>query len=424
MQTALLIATMVFLLFWSGYFSCAETALFSLSSPRIKGYQNDRDPRKRLMAKLLLQPRDLLVTIFMLNTLVNILLQNSAAKLFGDMASWSLTVGLPLILTLLFGEIIPKYIGLQNNVSISYYVVPTINFLQNILGPIRRATLSLTIPLSRLMFFYLKKEEEISKEELEHILKTSEAHGVFDKDEGELIAGYLHLQDALVKDFVRPREDILFYDIHDPFTKLIYLFIDQKCSRLPVCRDNLDNILGIITAKQFFLHRDTIAVPHDIIPILEKPFYVPESTQARLLLRRLNEKQQILALAVDEYGSLSGLITREDLIEVVIGDITDLRDQKQLYTRAGENEIITSGKLELEEFNEIFAVTFISPSNQITIGGWLMEKLDEIPKSGSKYEIDGFLFQILAATPRRIRRLYIRKLKQGSKNKKTNLKEV
>lgn len=410
MHTALLITAMVFLLFWSGYFSSSEAALFSLAPTRIKSYQIDKDARKRLIAKLLLQPRDLLVTVFMLNTLVNILLQNASANLFGDMASLTLTVGLPLALTLIFGEILPKYIGLQNNVAVSYYVAPTLNFLQNLLEPIRRVTLAITIPISRLMFFYLKREEDISKEELEHILKTSEAYGVFDKDEGELIAGYLHLQDVQVKELMRPREDIIFYDIQEPLSKLIYLFVDQECSRLPVCDQNLDNILGIITVKQFFLHRDKVAAPHAITSILEKPFYIPESTPARLLLRRLNEKQQILSLVVDEYGSLSGLITREDLIEVVIGEIADLRDQTQLYTRAGKNEIITSGKLEVEEFNEIFGVAFSSPSNQITIGGWLTERLGEIPKSGSKYEIDGFLFQILSSTASRIRRLYIRKL--------------
>jgi CBS domain containing-hemolysin-like protein len=417
MQTAILIASMLILLLGSGYFSGAEAALFSLSSTQIKSYRNDRDPRKRLIAKLLLQPRDLLVTVFMLNTLVNILLQNTSAKLFGDTASWIFTVGLPLILTLVFGEIIPKYIGLQHNIAISYRIVPSLNFWQKLMEPIRRMTLAITIPLSRLMFFYLKKEEEISKEELEHILKTSEAHGVFDKDEGELIAGYLHLQDDQVKDLLRPREDILYYDIEEPLTKLIYLFIDQKCSRLPVCNHNLENILGIITAKQFFLHRETIKTPQDIIPILEKPFYVPETTSARLLLRRLDEKLQ-LALAVDEYGSLSGLITREDLIEVVVGDITDLRDQQQLYTRAGDNEIIASGKLELEEFNDLFDLSLSSPSSQVTIGGWLMERLEEIPKSGSKHEIDGFLFQILASTPNRIRRLYIRRLGKNSTNSK------
>lgn len=413
METAIYIAAIIILILCSGYFSGSEAALFSLPSTRIKAYQTDPNPRKRLVANLLLRPRDLLVTVFMLNTVVNILLQNVASNLFGDIASWALKVGVPLALTLVFGEILPKYIGLQNNIAFSYLVAPVINFLQNVLKPIRQATIAVTTPISRAMFFFLKKEPEISKEELEHILKTSEEHGIFNADEGELISGYLYLQDAQVWEMMWPREDILYYNIQEPLTKLTYLLIDQECSRIPVCDEELDKVIGIISAKQYFLHRNKLKTPKDLLPILSKPFYIPESTPARMLLRRFSEQDQVLALVVDEYGSITGLITREDLMEAVIGEIVDRRDQASLYTKAGENEIIASGKMELDEFNEHFGVSLESESNMVTIGGWLIEHLGEIPKSGNKFELQGFLFQILASTPSRIRRLYIRKLKKS-----------
>jgi putative hemolysin len=414
-ETGLYITAIIGLILCSGYFSGSEAALFSLPTTRLKTYQQDPDPRRRLIAQLLMHPRDLLVTVFILNTLVNILLQNTASNLFGETASWGLKVGVPLVLTLLFGEIIPKYIGLQHNVTFAYWVAPAIYFIQNFLKPIRQATIAITTPISRLMFFFLKKEPKISKEEIQHILDASEKHGIFNADEGELVEGYLKMQDAVVKELMWPKEDILFYDINDPLTKLTYLMVDQECSRLPVCNPNLDNVLGIISAKQFFLHKDELRSPQDLLPFLTKPFYVPESTSARLLMRRFNEQNQILALVVDEYGSITGIITREDLNEVVIGDITDLRDQNSLYTKPGKNEIITSGKLELDEFNEIFSAQLQSPNNMITIGGWLIERLGEIPKSGSKYELEGFLFQVLASTPNRIRRLYVRKLSKSEK---------
>ena len=121
----------------------------------------------------------------------------------------------------------------------------------------------------------------------------------------------------------------------------------------------------------------------------------------------------MLALAVDEYGFITGLITREDIVEEVIGDITDLRDAKKLYTKAGLNEIIASGRLELEEFNEIFDVQLTSKNNMLTIGGWLIEQLEDIPKSGTKFEMQGFIFHVLAADPNKLRRLYIRKLNRS-----------
>jgi putative hemolysin len=260
------------------------------------------------------------------------------------------------------------------------------------------------------MFFFLKKEPSISKEEIQHILRTSAEHGIFNADEGELVAGYLQLQDALVKEIMWPREDVLYYNITEPLSKLTYLFADQEVSRLPVCDPDLDNVLGIVSVKAYFLHRDQINSPKDIIKILSKPFFVPESTTAKLLMARFHEHHQMQALVVDEYGSVSGLITREDLNEIVIGEISDMRDQEKLYTKPGKNEIIASGTLELAEFNEIFNVDFQSPTGMVTLGGWLTERLGEIPKSGSKYELEDFLFQILAAGPNRVKRLYVRKL--------------
>lgn len=417
MDVAILISFLLFLIFCSGFFSASETALFSLSATKIKAYEVNSDPRKRLLAKLVLEPRALLVTVFMLNTLVNILIQNTTSHMFGEDANWGLKVGVPFVLMLLFGEIIPKYIGLQNNVQLAYLVTPLINAMQNLLSPIRKLIIGITVPVSRAMFFYLRKEESISKEELKHVLKTSQEYGVLHHDEAELVRGYLNLQDATVKELMRPREDILFYDINDPISKLIYLFVDQQCSRLPVCDKSIDKILGMISARQFFLHRKGIKTGQDLLMHLVKPLFVPETTPARTLTRRLDEANQILAMVVDEYGSITGLISHEDIVEEVIGDIADLRDTKSLYTKAGVNEIIASGKMELDEFNEIFGVNLTSESNMLTIGGWLTEQLGDIPKSGTRYELQNFIFQILAADPNKIRRLYIRKITTPSSKK-------
>jgi len=398
------------LIFLSGFFSASETALFSISSTKVKAYESSNDPRKRLIAYLVLQPRDLLVTVFMLNTLVNILMQNTASHMFGQSASWLFKVVVPLVLMLFLGEIIPKYIGLQNNIKLSHSVAPSINFIQNAIKPLRTLIINITAPISRVMFFFLRQEDSISKEELKHVLKTSQEHGVLHADEAELVWGYLNYQDSTAKELMRPREDILYFDINDPLTKLNYLFVEQECSRLPVVDKNLDHVLGIITAREYFIHRRKIATNKELINILSKPLFVPESSPAKNLVRLFNETGEVLTLVVDEYGSITGLITREDLVEVVIGDVSDLRDAKDLYTRAGSQEIIANAKLELSEFNEIFDSSLSSESNMVTIGGWLTEQLGDIPKSGTKFELHGFLFQILASDPNKLRRLYIRKL--------------
>lgn len=418
METIVLIFILFALIFMSGFFSASETALFSIPSTKIKAYQHSNIPVRRLIAKLVLAPRDLLVTVFMLNTLVNILIQNTASHMFGEAAGWTLKVGVPFFLMLFVGEIIPKYIGLQNNIKLADIVTPSINYLQNLLTPIRSLIVRITVPISRIMFFFLKREESISKEELKHVLKTSQEHGVLEPDEAELIWGYLNLQEATAKQLMRPREDILFYDIHDPLSKLIHLFVDKECSRLPVCDKSIDNVLGIISVRQFFLHRDTIHDNQTLLKHLVRPLYIPETTPARTIAKQLEANNTVLALVVDEYGSISGVITSEDLVEVVIGDIADQRDEEKLYIKAGNNEIIASGKLELSEFNEIFHSQLISKNNQKTIGGWVIEQLEDIPKSGTRVELEHFLFQILAADPNKIRRLYIRKNDGKSKGSK------
>lgn len=396
------------LLFFSAFFSSSETALFSLAQTKVKAFQTAKDPRKRLVATLLSQPRDLLVTVFMLNTLVNILIQNVSSHYFGPDAGWMLKVTVPLVIVLLVGEIIPKYVGLKENVKIAIHTARWIDWMQRMVTPIRRLIIIITGPISRILFFYLKPEQSISKEELQHTLKASEARGVLDRDEAELIAGYLNLQDSTVKELMRPREDILYYDPEEALTKLHHLFVDQEITRIPVCEGDLDHILGIIDARTYFLHRHQLKTAQDIFPLVKKPFFIPELTAARLLLRQFDEHQEVIALVVDEYGSITGLIAREDLVEVVIGEISDQRDQKSLFTKTGVHEIIASGRMELEELNDIFLTSLESENNMVTVAGWLTEQIGEIPKNGSKYQLGDYFFHILSADPKRINRLYIR----------------
>ena len=152
-----------------------------------------------------------------------------------------------------------------------------------------------------------------------------------------------------------------------------------------------------------------------MIPIIKKPFFVPEAMKGDVLLRQFYEKKESIAVVVDEYGSITGIIAMEDLVEEVVGEITDRRDQGVFFTRAGNDVIIASGKLELSEFEEIFNVSLKSENLMVTIGGWLTEQLGDIPKPGTKYHTKEFLFHVLSADPTRIRRIYIRRLITSAK---------
>lgn len=409
METILLTAFLLVLIICSAYCSLTEVSFFSLSPMQVKVYRNSENPRYRLIATLLANPRALIVTVFLMNTFFNIMLQNVASDIFSSFGGWTLRVILPLVITLIFCEVIPKNLGLIKNTQFSYYVAPAVNFFQNITEPVRRFIVAVTNPISRILFFYLKKAEGISREELRHTLTASEEYGILHPEEAEFVWGYLNLQEASVKEVMRQKDDILYYQTTEPLSKLIHLFADQQCSRVPVCSNGIQSVIGIISAKQFFVNKKKIKEPSDLLKFLAKPFFVPESTPVRLLLKRFEEHNEKIALVVDEYGVLSGLITHEDIAELIIGEIEDLRDQELLFTRAGQNEIIADGRMELSEFTEIFEEDLRSPSNMVTIGGWLIEQLGEIPKSGREYETDKFLFHVLASEPNRIKKVYIRK---------------
>ncbi len=410
----LLISLVVLLLLCSALFSASETALFSLSSLKIKAYKQGKDVRKQLIANLVASPRDLLVTIIMLNTAINILIQNVFSSIFDERANWILNVGVPFFLTLIIGEVVPKSIGLFNNEAIANRIAPLMSSLQKFLLPIRKILVISTNFVSKFFFFFLKKEQKISIDELQHALKTSRRYGILHDDEAELVRGYLALQESTVKEIMRPREEVLFLDINKPLSTLIHLFVDQECSRIPICDRGLDHIIGVMTSQLFFLHRSSIHTMEDLRNILEKPFFVPEAISATMLLRQFYIRRESFAIVIDEYSSVSGIIVLEDLVETVIGEIADRRDEEDLYVLSGENVVIASGKMEIAELKKIFDISLVSENNMVTIGGYLTEKMGDIPKSGSKYIGDGFLFHVLAAEPTRVRRVYIRRLKDSA----------
>jgi putative hemolysin len=401
-------------------FSGAETALFSLSSVQVKTFKNDPDKRKRLIAELLAQPRELLVTLIILIILMSILVQNTISTIVGEKGGWFDSVVIPLMVNLVLGEVIPKSLALPNNTKVALKTSQLIFSLQRIFYPLRRVLAMITNFVVKVFFFFLHKEEEISTDELQHALATSKEHGVLQSEEAELIRGYLKLEESSVKELMRPREEILYFDLEESLTKLIHLFVDQECSRILICRQGLDSLEGIMSSRSFFLHKQRIHKTEDLLPFLDKPFFVPEVMTAEMLLKNMYERQQSLAVVVDEYSSISGLIAFEDLVEVVIGEISDRRDAKVLYTRSKGDVIIASGKLELDELEELFDEKLYSPNQMVTVGGWLTEQLGDIPKTGTKYVTDSFLFHVLAADPTRVRRIYIRHLHPKKKTSGEN----
>jgi putative hemolysin len=410
MWLILFISLLIVLIFFSGFLSGSETAFFSLSSLKVHLYERDPHPKKRLIAELLKTPHQLLVSLLILNIAVNILIQNVVANVFGEDGSFLLSVGVPLVLVLFFGEMIPKAIAIRYNKEFSFRVVSIIHIFKIILSPIRFLLSGVALFVSKILFCFLPREKEISVKELETAIKSSKELGVISPEEMHLMRGYLDLDDHIVKELMRSRHEIIAYDVQSPIETLLETMIKKECSKMPVYDVSLEKILGFIFSRDLFLHNRGFSKGYDVIPLLRKPFYVPESVSARHLMQQFHFRKEEIAIVVDEYGSIAGLITLEDLMEVVVGPIQDKIDQPNPLLESSQDILISNGLLEIVELENRFEVDLHSPSNMVTIGGWLTEKLGDIPKVGDRVIVEPLLFHILAADEKMVQKVYIRKL--------------
>lgn len=410
MLLVFLIISTIICIVLSAILSSAETAYFSLSSMQIRLFRESLQEKERLVAGQLDHPRDLLVTLLLFNILVSLLVQNIIARIFYPSSLWIINVGLPLFLTLIFGEFIPKSFAIANNISITTSISPYVQKIQAFTRPLQTKITPIATFISHYLFFFLKNDKDMSAEELTLALDASVDSYLITREEARLVQGYISLEEDLVKSIMRPRQEIYFYLLQGPIDQLMSTFVEKGVSRVPVCDGEIQNVKGILYHVDFFLHLEKITSPKDIVTYLHKPSYIPEIASATQLFYRMLANREVISLVVDEYSMVSGLITLEDLYERIIGQVADRRDEKPLYTRIEKNALIASGRLPLLELEEILQVDLTSPSNMKTIGGYLTEQIGEAPKSGTKWETKELLFQILSSNEKRIQRIYIRKL--------------
>lgn len=394
----------------SAFCSCTEVALFSLPAAKVRAYRASRDERRRKVAEILSRSKSLIVTIFMYNTIVNVLLQNTSSDIFeGPNGGWIFKVGLPLFLILFFGELLPKYFGLIYNESLSLKFAPLVVWLEWLITPFRTIVTRLASWLSRLFFFYLKAEPPLSKEELQHILQSSEGKGLLHKAEAELIYGVLYLEEKQVKELMRPRNEMPIYDIDEPISKLIHLFSEQKLSEVAVFKMPEEKMLGIIHARSFFLQAASIETGENLLPYLKKPFFIPETTNCKSLLEQQRMQDAPCAWVIDEYGTPCGMILEKDLLGYIAGAGRKLPSETREYVKVAKDTIIASGTLALDELRELFDVDLASEFHMVTLGGFLSEKLGAIPQIGTTFEQENLFFRVLSSDPTKVKKVYIQR---------------
>ena len=420
-MTFILIAAILLLTVASSFCSLSEIAFFSLPATKVRSYRHHLSAKKRQIAKLLRESKNLLVTIFLLNTIANILVQNLSSDLFSEEAgSWLFKVGIPLILVLVFGELVPKYLGLLFNEQVAEFSAPFYDWFQKISAPLRHAIYHVANFFSRLLFFYMKVEKPLSEEELEHILQTSEGKGLLHEEEARLLKGYMTLEEKQARDVMLPRNMLPAYDIELPLSKLIFLFSEKNLETVPICKNSLDNFLGMLDATCFFIHRNEIKNQENLHKFLYQPFFTPETTSLKLLLEQMQRQEEKIVLVVDEYGAISGSVTKKEIIRAVFKTEGDGKGKRRAesspnYVKVAKESIIANGNMPLSELSDLFDEKLESAYHAVTIGGYLSEKLGTIPQHGVTYQEGELFFRVLEAEPTKVRKVYIQYQKEGKK---------
>lgn len=401
----------ILLLFCSAFVSASEVAFFSLEPQDVDELRQKESANASKVLKLLEYPQKLLATILISNNFVNvaiiILITHFSTSLFDfSMAPiWGFVIQTIVItfLLLLFGEIMPKVYATQYPMKMALFAASTLLTLEKVLSPF----VALLVKSSAIMNTdKVKTRNNISMDELSQALElTSDT----EEDEKDMLEGIIKFGNIQVADIMRSRVDIISVEIKSSYKELMRVIVESGYSRIPVFAENHDNIKGLIYSK-------------DLLPHLEKPdnfrwqtlirpaYFVPESKKIDDLLKEFQETKVHLAIVVDEYGGTSGLVTLEDILEEIVGDISDeYDDEEKLYVKVDDDTYVFEGKILLNDFYKITDIdesVFEKVTEDVeTLAGLVLELKGEIPKKGDKVNMGPYEFEVVAVDNRRINKI-------------------
>jgi putative hemolysin len=366
----------------------AEAAYFSLGRARLKRLAEQHDPEQGPLQPLLSKPHDLLVTILVGITLANIgasaIATAMAATLFGPLGL-AISIGVMTVLILVFGEVLPMTLAVEHPERYSAWVSRPVAWLSALLWPVRGILSALTAMTLRLVGSERQRgEPEISEEELRTLVDVGAREGVVDRTEREMIHKVFELEDTLVREVMVPRPDMFCLDMATPPPDILPLLREHLHSRVPVFEDTVDHIVGVLYTKDLLPHLKGLPPDFDLRSRLHPPYFVPESKRADALLREFQAKKLHLAVVVDEYGGTAGLVTLEDLLEELVGEIRDEFDEDEhLIQKVDATSYRVSGKLPIDDLNAATGL-HLSKDSFDTVGGWVLDLFGRVPNKGEK----------------------------------------
>lgn len=387
------IVLLVILLILSGFFSASETALMSLSKIRIRHMVDEGIKGAKLLEKLLEDPNKLLGGILIGNNIVNIgassLASTLAYRIFGD-SGVALATGVMTILVLIFGEITPKSLAKQNAEKISLLVSPIINFVVIVFRPFVWLFSSISGLIIKLFGGDLSKSEPfITEEELKTMVDVSEEEGVLEVEEKEMIFNVFEFGDLQVKDIMVQRVNVVAVNVTSTYEEVLKVIKEEQFSRIPVYNESIDDIVGILNVKDLILlERDE--KKFDVTKYMREPFRTFEFKKITELFSEMKTTRNHIAVVLDEYGGTVGIVTIEDLIEEIVGDIEDEYDERDKEIEViKENEFVVDGSTRLSDLSDM--IDFDIESEEFdSIGGYVIGYLGRMPKIGEEIKTERF----------------------------------
>ena len=409
-STGIQVAAVLVLLLLSAFFSSAETALTTVNKVRVRTLAEGGDKRAAMVAAVIEDPAKMLSTILIGNNIVNLsassLMTTLTLRLFGN-AAVGIATGVLTLLILVFGEITPKTMSTLYAEKISFAYAGIIHVLMVVLTPV----IFIVNKLSMAVLFLMrvdpnKKQDPITEDELRTIVEVSHEEGVIESDEKKMIYNVFDFGDSVAKDIMVPRIDMTFLDVNASYQEIMDIFRQEKYTRYPVYEETTDNVIGIVNIKDLFL------IPKDkefkLRDYLREPYYTYEFKKTTELMVELRKTMNSVAIVLDEYGATAGLITLEDMLEEIVGEIRDEydADEEDSIRKINPKEYVIEGAMKLDDLDDQLGLDLKSEDYD-SVGGYIIGLLDHLPQAGEEVTSGNLRFVVDTVERNRIDKVHL-----------------
>jgi len=428
------IVLLVLLIFANGFFAASEMAMVTLNDAKLKIMADDGNKKAKKVQKLLKEPTRFLASIQVGITIAGFLTSAVAADKFaGPLASlvhkalymvdYGLIHGVCLIIltillafiSIVFGEMVPKRIAMNNPERISFAFVGALTFLFKLTSPIVFLLSKTTNGILRLLGVNPDNQnEEVTEEEIMMMVDAGKETGVFEESQKEMIAGIFEFDDTTADEAMTHRTEVIALNINSSFEDVINCSVEEGYSRIPIYKDDLDDIVGVVYVKDFLKYvGKSVGKEFSIEKMMRPALYIPKSLKLREVFAKLTEKKMQMAIVVDEYGGTAGVITMEDLLESIVGQMQDEYDnEEEEIAKVSDTVFTIDGTAELDEVAKLLEITIPEDVDYDTIGGFITGLLESIPNPDERPEVefDFVKFKVLSVEDRRIASIRAEKL--------------